>query len=144
VGYMCDICGQEMRSKSAGHFYDQNRVLTSPSYWRHVFTKGTPLEEDALGLMLMTFSKDPSGFTVCNSCDAMLSSDMELAGEYDLAGFIESISSGQVNTHSAGKVAGTVWEKIHGHWPSTIQLGGGGPSGKLVPKEEKKWWQFWK
>jgi len=126
-----------MESKSAGKFFDQNRVLTSPGYWKYLYTKAqTQVTEDNLGSFLAMFSKDTSGYTVCDPCEEMLAKDDELGKEYDIEKYIVSIPSGQVDTHAAGTVAGTVWQKLNGSWPSTLELGGGGEAGTLKPADD--------
>jgi len=127
-----------MENKSSGKFFDQNRVLTSPGYWMYLYTKAqTRITEDSLGSFLAMFSKDTSGYTVCDQCEEMLEKDYELGKEYDIEESIVSISSGQVDTYAAGTVAGTVWQKLNGSWPSTLELGGGGASGALKPMSDQ-------
>jgi len=144
--YNCDICSREMEDKSNGHFFDQNRVLTSPSFWQHLYTaKINPLSEEGIGGFLGMFCQDASGYTVCDQCQDMLKNDFNLGREYEIEEFVSSISSGEVDTYAAGTVAGTVWKKLNGRWPSTVELGGGGSTGALYTKEKdthlgKKMW----
>jgi hypothetical protein len=161
MAYLCDICSTSLASRSAGTFFDQSRVATSPGYWEYLCTNSfIPLTEDTIGLAVWQLCQDTSGYVVCDNCRDMLQRDMQLAREYGLEQYVTSIPSGEVDSHPVGMVAGTVWQKLHGTWPSTIQIGGGGPRGKLkVMKREaaqqgesassqspapKKWWQFWK
>ncbi len=130
--YKCDICSKTMENKSSGKSFDQNRVLTSPGYWMYLYTKAqTRITEDNLGSFLAMFSKDTSGYTVCDQCEEILKKDYELGKEYNIEKSIVSIPSGQVDTYAAGTVAGTVWQKLNGSWPSTLELGGGGATGTL-------------
>jgi len=138
MSYQCDICSKTMENKSVGSFFDQNRVLTSPSYWTHLYTKAKiRITEDRLGSFLAMFSQDSSGYTVCDQCDEMLEKDYDLGNKYDIRKSISSIPSGEVDTYAAGTVAGTVWQKLNGSWPSTLELGGGGASGILKPLNDQ-------
>tara|TARA_R110002072_G_scaffold42064_22_gene119160 strand:+ start:55423 stop:56073 length:651 start_codon:yes stop_codon:yes gene_type:complete len=130
--YRCDICSRDIEEKLDGHFYDQNRVLTSPGYWLHLYTKSnTKLEEAGIGGYLAMFCRDNSGFTVCDHCYTMLNSDTALSEDYGISTYVTSQPSGQVDSYAAGKVAGTVWQQLHGDWPKTVELGGGGETGTL-------------
>jgi hypothetical protein len=119
MGYQCDICTTDMPSKSAGTFFDQSRVLTSPGYWKYLYTEApTRLTEEVVPPFIARLCRDTSGYTVCDKCRDMLQRDAQLGREYDIEHYIESIPSGLVSPHSVGIVAGTVWKKLHGKWPS--------------------------
>ncbi len=90
MSYNCDICSRELPDKSNGTFFDQNRVLTSPSYWEHFYQKEiVPMEEEMLRMLLVTFCRESRGFTVCNRCRDMLHNDMSSISSGQLAGQIK-------------------------------------------------------
>jgi len=123
VSYKCDMCNTVMPSKASGTFFDQNRVLTSPGYWEQLFLKkhGTPITEDALGNFAQASIQDNSGYTVCSKCKEILNNDLIKFKEFDLDNYIKSIPSGKVEAHAVVRVGGTIWKKIYGKWPSTLQ-----------------------
>lgn len=113
MSYQCDICTSQMPDKSHGTYFDQNRVLTSPSFWEHLYIKGTSWgkldDEQMLGFFLTTFCKDdPNGYTVCGACRDMLSTDYEKSKRYGIEKCVTSIPSGRVDKPSVGLVAGLV------------------------------------
>ena len=138
MSYQCDICSNEVQDKSQGTFFNQNQVLTSPSFWKFLITEGPPFgrldEEEKLGLFLsMNVQDDPDGYIVCNKCRDKLSSDIQMAEDNNMERFCKSIPSGQVDKPAIAQVAGIVWEEVNGSFPSNI---------KII--SDKKWWQFWK
>ena len=136
--YMCDICTKSFPAKADGTFFDQNRVLTSPSYWEHCFGK-PDFVEGMLGMYLGMFCQDTSGYTVCDACARMLDDDGAKAERYGISEYVRSSPSGRVDSHAVGMVAGTVWKNLHGSWPSTIQIGGSdNPHGTLRAVERSK------
>lgn len=149
IAYNCDICSTTMSSKASGNFLDQNRVLTSPGYWEYICTRTlSGLNENTLGQFLSGISKDTTGFIVCDVCRNMLRQDGQKATEYGLRGYVSSLPSGQIDTRSICMVAGTVWKRIRGEWPSTIPIEEEGYRALIIKrdayKQQRKWWQFWK
>jgi hypothetical protein len=82
-------------------------------------------KEQLLAMLLDKFSKDRSGFTVCSKCQDMLGKDLQRAKEFNLPNlkkYVISDHSGKVDLATAGVIAGAVWTKIHGSWPSSIVI----------------------
>ncbi len=146
----CDICNKAIYNKSESRFYDQNRVITSPFYWEHVINNVLEKEfrndtmqqkEQLLAMLLDKFSKDRSGFTVCSKCQDMLEKDLQRAQEFHLPNlekYVVSNRSGRVDLATAGVIAGAVWTKIHGSWPSSIVVRDLKPEDNRPHKEHKK------
>ncbi|MEZ5987647.1 MAG: CFI-box-CTERM domain-containing protein [Planctomycetota bacterium] len=136
--YKCDICSHLMPSKESGTHFDQNRVLTSPGYWEHLFGK-PDFDGGMLGGFLGMLCRDPTGFTVCSGCKNMLLNDTALTSRYGLSQYLKSIPSGMVDSHAAGMVAGTVWKERSGSWPETIAFGDSAdPRGTMIKVSEEK------
>lgn len=124
--YQCDTCSNIFLDKSHGSFFDQNRILTSPSYWEHLIIGGTVIgklqDEGQLEMWITMYCKnDPNGYTVCNACRDKFLNDDSKAKLYGLESYVRSIPSGQVNKQSILIVAGTIWQKYNGSWPSFIK-----------------------
>jgi hypothetical protein len=130
----CDICNTAIYKKSESRFYDQNRVVTSPFYWEYVISntlerdcRGDTMQqkERILALLLTKFCDDTGGFTVCSKCQDMLEKDLQRAKEFNLPNlekYVISDHTGRVDSGTAGVIAGAVWTKIHGNWPSSIVI----------------------
>ena len=143
----CDICSNMLKDKSHGIHYDQNRVLTSPSFWLFLFTKGTMWgildNEQKLGSFFKSaVHSDPDGYIVCKECSDKLSLDAQLVKEHNLIGWCNSIPSGRVDESTIATVAGTGWKEIYGQWPSIFKFTSDNKSN--LSTSDKKWWQFWK
>ena len=124
MSYSCDICSASLLSKDHGKFIDQQRVLTSPNYWEKLIgISSSSFNDAAFGLTLQSFCNDSSGFTICQNCESMLEKDIEKSIEYGIERFISSDPTGAVDKTSVVVVASTVWEKIRGHWPTSVDKG---------------------
>ena len=149
MSYQCDICSSELLEKSHGKYFDRNQVLTSPSFWKFLMTEGVPLGRlDSERMLAMNLSmrfqmNDTSGYLVCKKCAEKIFADIELRRKHGMSEhWVKSIPSGQIDRETIVYVAGTVWETVHGSWPSCIKISTS-ESDKSADSN-KKWWQFWK
>jgi hypothetical protein len=102
-------------------------------------------KEQILAMLLDKLCKDTSGFTVCSKCQDMIEKDLQRAKEFNLPNlekYVVSDPTGKVDLGTAGVIAGAVWTKIHGNWPSSIVIREFKPSrtseGKQPKSERKK------
>ena len=76
-----------------------------------------------LGAFLTDYCEDgPDGYVVCSTCTEMISSDNQKPENKEIEKYITSIPSGKVDKQAIFSVAGTVWNRVYGSWPSSIKI----------------------
>lgn len=114
---MCDVCSTHISEEST--FFESNRVLTNPSYWK-IYISNPICSEETLGMFVTMMSKDTGGFTVCSDCRSKLQDDLSYIKQLGLEEYVESLPSKKVDVNKVRVVAGTVFKQIHGRWPNSI------------------------
>jgi hypothetical protein len=145
MSYKCDVCSQEMASKASGKTYRDEDVNTCPGYWEVAAIKqkafsdllggGSP--ENAYGMFIQQRLQDQSGFTVCPVCAAMLD---ERSTQLKEIGLERLVAGGVTPREQVLVVAGVVWQRTIGNWPSCLD----GSVRAVRDKVIRKWWQFWR
>lgn len=150
VGYKCDVCGVDIASKANGKKYQNQEVCTCPGYWEVVTAKqkaladmlGSGAAENAYGVLIQHCLQDQSGFTVCEQCSAMISTCDRQLMELGL-GRLKSV--GVRPRDQILVVAGVVWQRTMGDWPTCLDESVRRIRDGLIAEQTKgPWWKFWK
>lgn len=171
----CDICSANLTSPSEGKTFSKDDVLTSPEYWKIVMKNpmiemlGPEVGVNAFGMTIQQATSGSSGYVACPDCSKMLKS-REKEREYELDLLLDK--TGRHGNDTVFMVAATVWERVHGQWPSCIHddikrkkaditrqiTASNKPVTKSKPPKpsaekagttettpgKKSWWQFWR
>lgn len=116
MSYQCDLCSNQMSSRSDGQILSDLEMGTYPHYWE-VITEAASGNANMLGMQIQLRMNDTSGFSVCPKCAATLS---QRATQLSDIGLRSLDSSGLDKYDKVMVVAGVVWQKKTGTWPSCL------------------------
>ena len=117
--YMCDICGSALRRQQITR-YPNCRIVLRPSYWEGIYERGR-INGDLVGMHISMMMNSSPSFGICTRCNETLAQDKQKPSEYGLKEYAaQMMSNGERPDSAAPVVAGVIWKKRTGQWPSSI------------------------
>ena len=129
---VCDMCNKDMRWED-GYVLTTRQVATAEAYWEATLkgawsaTHAMDPDGDTLAMLVQQQAGQSSGWLVCESCSSPFAFDKQQAKAHARAQNGNPPGAGPAPVEAVAQAAATVWKRLYGSWPASIQFGGSPP-----------------
>lgn len=128
----CDSCGNNI-PRSTGYALSTPQVLLSPFYWEFLISKRKLINNDAaLALFVNQVMSETNPWFICEKCSQYFYFSREIAKSEASKIRPQPPGSNKVKQKHVIAVAGIVYSKFFGQWPSMLQFDGKIPDQKTI------------
>jgi hypothetical protein len=126
----CDVCNSNF-DPVVGYILSNRQVATSERYWEHALRSDQKLSGWLMldeGQTLAAFSErlrmraaDRSAWAVCENCSEYFLFDRVEARAHAIEGTRPRRKENKLNVSEFALFAALGFERVHGHWPATVE-----------------------